>query len=158
MKGTRRAKKGALLAEACVALAVVAIISTLVLSFTLLVNRRVIVCEAKTAFMEDVVLTKAMIEPWFEKNQDKNQEFIDENLVFTDKTLTVEGTSVVLETVTNVTFEVLKNETDSILFVAMTYQLPYQGDRKDMRLYHFTFCVNPRVGDTVTVQVQGGAA
>ena len=145
MKGTRRAKKGALLAEACVALAVVAIISTLVLSFTLLVNRRVIVSEAKTAFMEDVVLTKAVIEPWYAENKTADGLGFDEE----SKTLTTGEVSVVLETVTKITFDVMKNGTDSILFVSMTYELPYQGDKKDMRPHYFTFCVNPHVGDTV---------
>ena len=150
MKGTRRAKKGALLAEACVALAVVAVISTLVLSFTLVVNRRVIVSEAKTAFMEDVVLTKAVIEPWYADNHTQDDFSLD-GLSFDEesKTLTTGEVSVVLETVTKITFDVMDNETDSILFVSMTYLLPYQGDKKDMRPHYFTFCVNPHVGDTV---------
>ena len=145
MRRSRRTKKGITIAEVCVVLAVLAVVSTIVLSFILLVNRRVEVGKAKTALMEDVALTKALIEPYFEKNQegfDADQEFFNS----ADKTLTVDGKTAKLSQVRNITCTCKKEENngDYLLFVTLTYELPYEDGEKT-----YTFCVNPYVGETV---------
>lgn len=140
MLKTRRTKKGVTVAEVCVVLAVLAIISTLVLSFTLLVNRRVEVGKAKTAFMDDVALTKALIEPYFENNQETAFDNI-----FDPKTkiLTVDGKTARLSQVTNVVCYKEQKGDDDLLFVTLSYQLPYEAEKT------YTFCVNPYVGEMV---------
>ena len=144
MRTSRRTKKGITIAEVCVVLAVLAVVSTIVLSFILLVNRRVEVGKAKTALMEDVALTKALIEPYFEKNQegfDADQEFFNS----ADKTLTVDGKTAKLSQVTKIACDKKEgNHGDYLLFVTLTYELPYEDGEKT-----YTFCVNPYVGETV---------
>lgn len=68
-------RKGTTLTEMVVILAVLAIISTVVVSFSLAVSRRVRVSSAKLEAMQDVEVIEALTESWIDALRAKGAEF-----------------------------------------------------------------------------------
>lgn len=172
MRRGKETIKGVTLAELCVVLAVIAIISTVVISFSLLVSQRVAVSRARLNAMNDVEQMESVVDGWvghmdlagaalsagedntrIKARLGNGEEYI---LSYTDGALTGElpgggAISSRTEQVTAVEFRVLSNGTDSICFGTVTYAIPRVGG-DDLSEQTRTFCVNPHVGD-----VTGGA-
>ena len=113
-----RCKKGMSLIEITVVLAVVAIISVAVVSFTVFVNGRVTSNGKKLAFMQDVTATQTIVENWIGYQLLQGNEILCSNdslsastysVSFTDGTLTATRntgkTSLLLPSVISLTFE-----------------------------------------------------
>ena len=159
----KKNRRGVTLAELCIVLAVISIVSTMVVSFSVLVTERSRVSRARLDALNDIRLVESLVEDWIEDGGEitkysgtpsiessffitsglKNEEgalifFDGESLNFGDK-------AIHLETVKSMVFEVIENEsnTDTLYICTVTYDTGYEGEKT------YTFCVNPYVGETI---------
>lgn len=167
MNSKNKAVRGFTLTELTIVLAVLVIVSTMIVSFTVMVSNSRELSSARLDALDDVRVAEALIEKFIEGNkittsfEDENKvpitvenklestnksiEFSklenDENkLVITDSG-NVE-TTITLERVTKITFEYYGNNTDGIYYCTIGYIV---GNHN----YDYTFCVNPYVGENV---------
>ncbi len=160
---TRR-KKGMSLAEICVVLAVISITALMVSSFTVMVGARSAVSAAKLKVMEDTALAESLLDGWIYRMTGENAVVITQNdelkavmpgnvmyiVKLEDGMLTAplpEGKQLAVElsTVNAISVEELRSGGDAIFFCTVTYPDPRGGDEDQT----YTFCINPRVGETV---------
>ena len=135
-------RRGFTLAELSIVLAVLAIVLTMVVSFTAMTNNSRQLSEARLEALQDIRVAEALIENFIEGNgtveYSENTLTAGENsLVFneTDKTLAVNGeTKFTLERVTKITFDYYGDNTDGIIYCTIYYQV---GNNN----YEYTFCV-----------------
>ena len=159
----RRNRRGFTLTELVIVLAVLAIVSTMVISFTAMVTNSRQLSSARLDALGDVRVAETVIESFIEKNAGaavsddklsitaneksisfiKGEEELGGNLVINSAT---EGedpeTSVALERVTNITFDEYGDNTDKIYYCTIKYKV---GNH----VFDYTFCVNPYVGESV---------
>ena len=158
-------KKGVTLAEICVVLAVISIVSTMVISFSLMVNKRVAAAKVKLDIISELSVSESLVESWVDKLTLAGAEFstdgsslsasIDETVYtcrfdgesFTGLLPDGDDISFTTETVKNITFDISKKENDIIFFCSITYSFPYGNSEKEETV---TFCVNPYIGDTLS--------
>ena len=163
-------KKGATIAEMIVALAVVAVVSTVVLTFATLVHTRSIIASAKLEALQDMTSVEAICESWLSDMLKKNADIeIQEEMIVAEVSggekyyLYWNGDKVYAEftpgvptkftskRIKGIKFSSIDNpdEDDLILFVKVGYVLPMPTDTD--RTYNVikTFCVNPYVGDNI---------
>lgn len=160
MKQNVSKKKGVTLAEICVVLAIISICSVMVVSFSLMVNRRSAAAQARLAAMEDMTSLEIVVESWVERLTVAGATFTGEpemlsaTLQGVSYTCTFDGERLVgtlpdgteltylPETVTAISFTAAQKSADSIFFCTVTYEI--NGEASP-----YTFCVNPYVGETV---------
>lgn len=173
MSGKRR--KGTTLAELCVVLAVIAIVSALVVSFSVLMGQRVALSTTRLNAMNDMESVDAFVEGWLgrmklldaelslvvnettgetklkaDKDEQEYSLFFAENAFMLIGDLPGGTTMTYTPTVvTGVEFKQVEKgfgETDKLFFYSLTYNLPGVGGGAGEQ-HTDTFCVNPRVGD-----------
>ena len=156
MGSSRKSKKGMTLVELSVVLAVVAVISSMVVSFSVLISRRSSAAGERLDVMGDVAAIQAIVENWVDDRLIEGAEISvgdgltvgEQTLAFDEATSTLTGTVPVgdalvysAHAVKNVTFEVINStiqgNSDFIIFCTLFY-----GDGEE-----FTFAVNPFIGD-----------
>lgn len=165
----RRNRRGFTLTELVIVLAVLAIVSTMVISFTAMVTNSRQLSSARLDALGDVRVAEAVIESFIEENEittefkkdqnnntipvenkleagDKSIELLIEN---EDYKLVVKNgneteSNITLERVTKIAFDEYGNEdnTDKIYYCTIEYKV---GNH----VFDYTFCVNPYVGESV---------
>ena len=155
-------KKGATLIELSVVLAVLSIISTMVISFSIFFSERVKTTVKANNLMQDVVAVKAVMESWIDDLTENNATFSCED---TDKKLIgdINGTkysialsddilvgtlstggqvSCRVEVIEDLRFSIASNNSgDQTLYICKAF---YQADNM---VEYFSFTINPFVGD-----------
>lgn len=161
MVKTAKVRKGVTIAETMVALALVSIMITLVVSFVLSITRQTKANASNDAMRRDCILIESAAERWMNKLVGQSiSNSIDKKTL----TATVEGETYTIkfennaivgtlpneedikfytESVTEITFELLEN--DSELLLICTVKCKYQeGENTE----EFKICVNPHLGDS----------
>ncbi len=155
-------KKGATLIELSVVLAVLSIISTMVISFSIFFSERVKTTVKANNLMQDVVAVKAVMESWIDDLTQNNATFscADNNnkligdingtqysIALENKLLSatlVSGGQISyrVEAISVLTFDVIKNSDQTqTLYICKAF---YQADNT---VDYFSFTINPYVGD-----------
>lgn len=161
MVKTAKVRKGVTIAETMVALALVSIMITLVVSFVLSITKQTKANASNDAMRRDCILIESAAERWMNKLVGQSISNSTDNKTLT---ATVEGETYTIkfennaivgtlpneedikfytESVTEITFELLEN--DSELLLICTVKCKYQeGDKTE----EFKICVNPHLGDS----------
>ena len=170
----RNKKKGATLAEMCIVMAVVAIVSLSVTSFATMASGRGTAAATKLDAMGDLEIVEAIVESWIlEVAKDpenvinidpkvsnkitatKNDPVTNRSIMFDQQTLNVTfpgvGDAVLyrLKSIKNLAFEVEQSsdKTATLYYCTVTYEYRNGIVTKDQT---YTFCVYPRVGEIVS--------
>lgn len=143
-------RRGMTLAELMVTLAMVAIMIVMIVSFVVLMTGHTQANGERLAFQQDYAVLKSQVEAWMNTNAGQTLD-CDGNSVKAEgstlglqyNTLTAGSYTYRVETIESVTFRLeVKGEGENrnyLLFCAVT---GVNGE-------HYTFCVNPHVGETV---------
>ncbi len=178
-------KKGTTLVEIAVVLAVISIISTIVISFSLMVGRRVRVSRAKLEAMQDVKVIETIAEGWINVMRENGATFTVENnmlkaeipsnddpftLSYDSAAKTLMGTlpgdrvpmTYISERVTSIGFDISPispteniNPGASVLFFFHAEYSVPFMGDGSDKTFDYNFCVNPRVGHIIN-EVEGG--
>lgn len=158
-------KKGMSLAEICVVLAVISIVSLMVISFTTMVSARSTVSAAKLKAMDDQELTEVILENWIDHMVAKQAVIsVEENTLYATKdginyTVCLEEDKLIapltdgtflscpINTVTELRFDHLTSSDDTIYFCTAVYDYP--DPRGGTITREYTFCINPHIGETL---------
>ena len=154
-------KKGITLTEICVVLAVVAIVSVMVISFSSLVAGSSGSSKQNLNITEDIILVEYLTKNWLNSSttndtitktengllkEGTNYELKFENKTFTYK-LGENKQCHKLDYIKNIEFSIVEKNNDALYFCKITYLAPKSGNKKTEKTY--TFCVNPFVGEVV---------
>ena len=166
----RNKRKGATLAEICIVMAVVAIVSLSVTSFATMASGRGTAAATKLDAMGDLEIVEAVVESWIlEAAKDTESDItIDEDkakitatkndpnssgsIMFSGHTLNVtfpgESDAVLyqLKSIVGLKFEAVSNGLANLYYCTVTYEYRNGIVTKEQT---YTFCVYPRVGETV---------
>ena len=169
MNQTMRSRRGVTLAEIMVAVALVAIMITMVVSFALLISERTRNSAQNDAMRQGVEVIRAGAERWLNAVALEGEAitYSDDQTKVTSGAATLEfkhgslrgvlpdGRSYAMhaEYVTSVTFEPLKNEAngDYLLFCTVTFEDPDTGEPVE-----FTLCLNSHLGEGGVWEGGGG--
>lgn len=170
----RNKRKGATLAEMCIVMAVVAIVSLSVTSFATMASGRGTAAATKLDAMGDLEIVEAVVESWIlEAAKDpenvinidpevsnkitatKNDPVTRGSIMFDQQTLNVTfpgvGDAVLyrLKSIVGLEFEAVPNNDDSanLYYCTVTYEYRNGIVTKEQT---YTFCVYPRVGEIVS--------
>ena len=159
-------RKGFTLSELCIVLALEAIVSTIVISFCLIMNKRSAISRARLDIVNEVNAVETLIEKWVDKMSEQGAVFgkaEDGSLVATVNKVVYNATFVNGEfkasvpdgdnemafattSIDSVVFEVESKNGDTIFFCTATALLPQvNGEAKEEK---YTFCVNSRIGES----------
>lgn len=160
----RNNRRGFTLTELSVVLAVLAIVSTMVVSFTVMVSNSRALSSARLDALGDVRVAETNIEHFIEENSGnievseakteltvkvvEGEEQVTKTLSFKKTegeqggTLTTPDSTLTLERVKSITFEYYGGDTDEIYYCTIHYEI----GGKD---YTYIFCVNPYVGESI---------
>ncbi len=150
----QKGRRGVTLMELCIVIALVAILSTMVVSFSVLTTRRSRAAEERLSAMEEIAEIEVVVEAWFGA-MDERAHLVSvsdeggalvldgDELRFEDSRLTGtvtggSGYSLPVEYVTGVEF----SQSGEVYFCRVMYEVSGEGES-------ITFCVNPRVGEEV---------
>ncbi len=166
MANKGKLKKGATLIELSVVLAVLSIISTMVVSFSIFLSERTKTTVKTNDLMQDVVYTKTITKSWVDSLTINNAHFscqdgnlsasIDQNeylISLNDKSLSAtmpngQTLSIKLNVITEIKFNIITNaKGNQTLYICKAFYHAENG------VQYFSFAINPFVGDIV----QGGA-
>jgi len=145
MRKRMKNRRGFTITELAVVLAVLAIISTMVITFNSLVSNRRAASQARLDALNDIKIAEAVIEDHIEKNGitfDDNGNPND--ISYADHILKVGERTVSLERVTEVNISSRGGDADKIYYCTLRYTIPGQD-----ALQIYTFCVYPYVGKAV---------
>ena len=135
-------KRGFTVAELCIVLAVISIVSTVVISFTAMVTQRSKISRAQLSALQDIELIETLVEAHIEDPNTTNKTDVS----VTGGYLVIAGKNkLALETVTGFEITPKENNGDILYICKVTYQIPYEKNTT----HTYTFCVNPYVGETV---------
>lgn len=155
-------RKGITLAEVVVVLAVIAIVSMIVVSFTMMVNRKSLMSNAKADVVGEIRLVEKVVDTWIGKQESSGATFVVDNNELTaiigesvyrlyiedNKILgnlpNGESISYDIKKIDNISFEKIEKGTDEIFFCTLDYHF-LEGLEEDV--YSYIFCVNEYVGD-----------
>ena len=148
----KNCKRGFTLAELSVVLAVIAIVSTVIISVTAMVTQRSKISRAHLDALQDIELIETFVESYIEgtENPDIASIKVEEDEGENKKALFIDGEKkLALGTVVSVgvTTYLNENNADTLYVCKITYHIPYE---KENTVHTYTFCVNPYVGETVT--------
>ena len=156
-------RKGITLSEVCIVLAVVSIVSLAVVSFAAMATGRGATGTDKLKVMQDIELLEAMVDNWFNTVYNSGESAVIDTgetsvnnraLYFENGNLYINTDgkyqSYRFETVTKLEFEIMKNaeNNDEIFFCTVTYA--YRRGQNTPVEETYTFCINPRVGESIT--------
>lgn len=160
----RSNRKGSTLAEMCVVLAVISIVTLAVVSFTTMVSARGSVSAAKLKMMEDRRLTRVVLESWLDTLTEANATITtDENgiLAFVSGnvyTVSLQENQLIatvpsgdtltcpISTLTRLTFDRMTNAGGDALYICTAeYEIPDPNGGTLQR--SFTFAIDPHIGD-----------
>ena len=159
-------RKGFTLSELCIVLALVAIVSTIVISFCLIMNKRSAISRARLDIVNEVNAVETLIEKWVDNMSEQGAVFSkteDGSLVATvnnadygasfangefkasvpdgDNEMTFATTRI-----ESIAFDLISKDGDTIFFCTATALLPQvNGEAKEEK---YTFCVNSRIGES----------
>ncbi|MBE6983291.1 MAG: type II secretion system protein [Ruminococcaceae bacterium] len=157
-------RKGITLSEICIVLAVVSIVSLAVVSFAAMATGRGATGTDKLKVMQDIELLEAMVDNWFNTVYNSGESAVIDTgetsvnnraLYFENGNLYINTDgkyqSYRFETVTKLEFEIMKNaeNNDEIFFCTVTYA--YRRGQNTPVDETYTFCINPRVGESIPV-------
>jgi type II secretory pathway pseudopilin PulG len=158
---TSKVRKGVTIAETMVALALVSIMITLVVSFVLSITKQTKANASNDAMRRDCILIESAAERWMNKlvgqpiSNSTDKKTLTATVDSTTYTLKFENNAIVgtlpngenikfyTESVTKITFELLKNDSELLLICTVTCKYQ-EGENTE----EFKICVNPHVGDT----------
>ena len=159
-------RKGFTLSELCIVLALVAIVSTIVISFCLIMNKRSAISRARLDIVNEVNAVETLIEKWVDKMSEQGAVFsktedgsllatvnnVDYGVSFANgefKASVPDGDNEIAVATTrieSIAFDLVSEDEDAILFCAATALLPQvNGEAKEEK---YTFCVNSRIGES----------
>ena len=149
----RNNRRGFTLTELTIVLAVLAIVLTLLVSFTAMTNNSRRISEARLEALQDIRVAESIIENFIEGkssitiNAEKNTLTDNENNTLTfnteSKTLAVSGgANLTLERVKSITFDYNGGGTEGIFYCTINYNV---GNHD----YYYTFCVYSYAGVTI---------
>ena len=157
-------RRGITLSEICIVLAVVSIVSLAVVSFAAMATGRGATGTDKLKVMQDIELLEAMVDNWFNTVYNSGESAVIDTgetsvnnraLYFENGNLYINTDgkyqSYRFETVTKLEFEIMKNaeNNDEIFFCTVTYA--YRRGQNTPVDETYTFCINPRVGESIPV-------
>ena len=157
-------RKGATLSELCVVLAVIAVISSTVVSFCVMIHRRSYISSQRLAAMQELEQCENTAEAWIESLSSLGAEFdLDPeshlpvaiigsdsySFTFIDGLISgkaPDGLEFSLQTkmISSLSFSMQSKETDTLFVCSLEYVVP-KGMSKETLDY--SFCINPFVGD-----------
>lgn len=165
-KSFKAAKRGVTLSELCVVIALVAVVSVAVVSFTTIAGAITKSSAAKEKAAERIDFVEDLLEGWVDSAIANNAtELIAQNdklvakiedkqytFSFADGKVTAsfsEDNKVdfAVEEITKIKFEEMRNDSDVIFFCTVTYV--YENSREVEIEKGRTFCVNTRLDDVV---------
>ena len=162
-------RKGVTLAEMCIVMAVIAIVSLSVVSFVTITSGRGSASAAKMNAMEELELVESIVDNWFVQMTQNHSEAVDNqgnlrgNSIQVVNSRTVQGSvagyikkestlnvcfpgnaerSYSLEKITDIHFDYRENGEDVLYFCTVTYE-------DDGETAKYVFCINPRVGEII---------
>ena len=143
MKPKYRSRRGVTLLELCIVMALVAILSSMVATFTVMTNRRSRAAEERLSAMQEIAMVEAAVDAWFDRHGTAScQITASGNALACDcdgeAAFTLTSVAFHPEHVTGVEF----SQSDEVYFCRVTYAVTSTEET-------ITFCVNPRVGETV---------
>ena len=144
MRKRMKNRRGFTITELAVVLAVLAIISTMVITFNSLVSNRRAASQARLDALNDIKIAETVIEDHIEKNGitfDDNGN--PDDISYADHILKVGERTVSLERVTEVNVS-SGGDADKIYYCTLEYTIPGQDATQT-----YTFCVYPYTGKTV---------
>ena len=148
MLHTMKSRRGATLAEIMIALALVAIFSTMVFSSVILIAKRTQASAVNDAMRHDCSVIEVAAERWLDAWTQNGAVFCEDTLIFGDSVfhaMLPNGDEITVHTETIRTFSatVLPNTNgDRLLICYVTCQHPQTEETVDL-----TFCVNSRLGE-----------
>lgn len=142
-----RRKKGATLAELCVVIAIAAIVSVMVVSFSTLASNRVDTFQERANINSEIALVEAMTEGWIVSTTEggATPESLADTppVIYEDRLYFTEELSVPVDYVKSIKLTVMTQEGDALYVVTLTYRAV--GGKEAT----YTFCVNPYIGDVI---------
>ena len=166
-------RKGATLAEICVVLAVISVISLSVTSFVAMTSHRGAAASAKLAAMTELEMIESLADQWFSVVQNSGGEVeIQEGKLLSglpEGFLCVEGNILemlapggspmtqMLTAIEKIQWEEVNktdrngNVVDTLYFCTVAYSYKLSGKAVSQT---YVFCVNPRVGETVALPIE----
>ena len=155
----KRIRKGSTLAEICVVLAVVSIVSTVVLSFCMMANRRAVASANRLRIMEERKMIETIVETWCDsmaaEEQDISLEFINSQITLDRSgmlTATMpEGPDIQFkcDAAKTMMFNVIPSENDVLIVCTVEFNA-IGADLINPPKY--VFVVNPRSGESIFVE------
>ena len=143
----RNNRRGFTLTELTIVLAVLAIVLTLLVSFTAMTNNSRRISEARLEALQDIRVAESIIENFIETNEGlsaKKDGLYKENekvLYFAEEKLVVNGgANLTLERVESITFDYNGGDTEGIFYCTINYNV---GNHD----YYYTFCVYSYAGN-----------
>ena len=146
-------KKGMTLAEIVVVLAVVAIVSTIVVSFSLMVNRKAQISRNKVDVVGEITLVEKLVDNWVYQQTLNSNELT----IVTDGIISSNGDKLSLidnkilgyefENIESITFEKYEKNNDMLIICTINCYLLNSAGNKDINSY--VFCINEYIGDIV---------
>ena len=157
-KRSIRSRKAMTLAEICIVLAVIAIVSTVVASFCLFANHRAVASSNRLQILNEVSAIEKVVEQFVDANEsvtvmDGALTSGDNSISLVDGVLTADirddGDPVTLdcETVEEISFELMTKTGDMLVFCRVTCSIPLANGESKSETH--VFCVNSRLGEAV---------
>ncbi len=146
-------KKGMTLAEIVVVLAVIAIVSTIVVSFSLMVNRKSQISRNKVEVVGEINLVEKLVDSWvYQQILSSNELVIEASRITSsnDDELSLIDNKILGYEVTNIesiTFEKYEKNNDMLIICTINYYLLNSAGNKDINSY--VFCINEYIGDII---------
>ena len=156
-------RKGATMAEICIIMAVISIVSMSVVSFITMTSGRSAASIGRLEAIDDLELVETVVDKWFAQttqpitiDKDKGMVLVGElpAIRIENRVLYVDfqGAGMEdypLERVKALFFTCEESDTkdDVLYFCTVTYYLKNEDEEQT-----YTFCINPRVGETITPQ------
>ena len=157
-KRSIRSRKAMTLAEICIVLAVIAIVSTVVASFCLFANHRAVASSNRMQILNEVSAIEKIVEQFVDANANITVEdgaltaenskisFVDGALIATIR----EGSDPIkldCETVESISFDLMTKSADSLVFCRVSCKIPLANGESKSETH--VFCVNSRLGEEV---------
>lgn len=152
------------LAEICIVLAIIAIVSTVVASFCLFANNRAVASSNRLQILNEVSAIEKIVEQFVDANatvtvtiEDGELTAGDKRISFTEGELTAairdgeDPIELECETVESVSFELLEKDdkSDLLVFCKVSCKIPLANGEQKSETH--VFCVNSRLGESAEV-------
>lgn len=154
-------RKGATMAEICIIMAVISIVSMSVVSFITMTSGRSAASIGRLEAIDDLELVETVVDKWFAQQTEpvgiKDGMVMEGNLPairIENRVLYVDFQEVGMEDyplervkALFFTYEESDTKDDVLYFCTVTYYLKNEDEEQT-----YTFCINPRVGEMITPQ------